>query len=106
MSQADGRAIYEVRCAEQVLRTLERLQLQATRAGIGEMMLDALRTLYHRLNTKPEAFGEPLHELRAFQLEVRVGGVPPLLVRYAVDRLRRLVYITGVHVTSWPRSQM
>jgi hypothetical protein len=58
-------------------------------------LLAAARTIVARLAADPGEFGEPLRDLHHLGLQMRHGVERPLVVRYAIDEQRRLVYVVG-----------
>jgi hypothetical protein len=86
---------YRVVLSEATRQQLLELQQRAVARGLGERILSAVKLVVARLQFDPLEFGEPRRELRALRLQERVAVVRPLVVLYAVDENRRLVYVTG-----------
>jgi hypothetical protein len=61
--------------------------------GIQREYLAALRAIERHLATDPVGWGDPDFVLRQAGLRMCHGTEPPLLVYYAVDELRRIVYV-------------
>jgi hypothetical protein len=61
-----------------------------------------VRTIHQRLRNDPLVFGEPVRHLDAAQLNLRLGGVAPLVVRFAVHDTRPLVFVVEVFLLSGP----
>src|SRR5262245_29511546 len=53
------------------------------------------------LRTRPGSWGDPIRELRHAELTLRRGLHGGILVEYAVDEERRIVYIRDIRLTSW-----
>jgi hypothetical protein len=98
-SPGDGQPVlYKVIPTGVARRLLKQRHLEAIQTGRGAPFLAAFRQIIERLRKEPLVFGEPLYRLKALQLEIRQGIVLPLVVDYAVDEQRRLVYIRGCKV--------
>lgn len=89
---------YRVDYAGQYLRQLENLVKQAVHLGTYADFASTVRTIHQRLRTAPLEWGDPLYRLRYLGLLVHRGTHTPLNVIYAVDEMRKLVYLTQV----WP----
>jgi hypothetical protein len=79
-----------------VTDTIKALYAQARVMGTEEPLRNCLAGIQQRLETEPVVFGEPLYNLYAMGLQVRVGLFPPLSVRFAVDEERRIVYVSAL----------
>ena len=100
-SPGDGQPVlYKVIPTGVASKLLKQRHLEAIQAGRGAPFLAAFRQIVERLRKDPLVFGEPLYRLKALQLEIRQGIVLPLVVDYAVDEQRRLVYIRGCKALS------
>jgi len=53
-----------------------------------------IRDIEIRLQWIPLDFGDPLRDLVHLGLQLRVGTLPPLVVTYGVDEVRRFVHVT------------
>ena len=53
----------------------------------------AATDVHTRLEWIPLDFGDPLRDYVDLDLQERIGTIPPLVVTYAVDEARRLVYV-------------
>lgn len=91
-----GRPPYEVHFSRAVAERLRRLQRRASRAGRGDLLIHALRTIVHRLRHEPLTFGEPLYRLPALRLQVRCAVVRPLVIDFGVHEDRPVIYVKGV----------
>jgi hypothetical protein len=69
---------------------------QAKAQGTDFFFRQSLVEIHRRLATDPLEFGEPLYNLQELNLQVRIGLHPPLSVRFAVDKERKLVYLFSV----------
>ena len=87
---------YQVRCSQVVAESLRQLQRRASRAGYGELVLEAFRLVVERLKADPSELGEPLYRLPVLRMQVRLGIVPPLVVDFAVSEDHPLVIIRGI----------
>lgn len=87
---------YQVVNASQVTVDLKALLAEAAARGIGDKVFFAMKTIVERLHQDPLEFGEPRYDLQWMQLQVRIGGFGGLVVRYAVDEARHLVYLLDV----------
>jgi len=93
MSEPSGGPVpYRVVYPEVVRAALPILAAQAAAAGIGREFLAALKEIDRRLHIYPQ-FGDPLTDLAVESGQVRVGTIPPLVVRYALFEERRLVVV-------------
>jgi hypothetical protein len=66
--------------------------------GQGDLVLGALALLEERLGTEPLAKGHHRFDLPAFGLPVMMAFVSPLILHYAVDAERRMIYIHHVRI--------
>jgi hypothetical protein len=65
---------------------------QAKRRGRGLEVLHAVKEIDKRLHLYPQ-FGEPLRDLALKPLQLWIGVIPPLVVRYLLDESNRLVVV-------------
>lgn len=86
---------YEVHCSGAVLQRLRDVQRQATEEGRGEAALAAIRQILLRLRHGPMEFGEPLYFLPALRMHLRLGGIGPLFIDFAVCEDHPFVFIKG-----------
>jgi hypothetical protein len=93
----NGNRVFAVRASQVVANAIKQLQQTATDIGVGDRVLEALKAIHHRLRLAPTVFGAPLFRLPAFQLQVRIGIVHPLVVIYAVHEVKPLVFIKEVN---------
>jgi hypothetical protein len=84
---------YRVTYPESVRAALRILGRKALEVGRADELADALREIDGRLRTEPVGFGEPSYRLRHLGLLKCLGSRPPLYVYYAVDEVRRIVYV-------------
>lgn len=80
---------YSGRCRE----ATRQLLVRAMTTGLFAQIAQAVRELHRRLEWIPLDFGEPLKDLVQLGIQIRVGTVPPLVVRYGVDEERRIVHV-------------
>jgi hypothetical protein len=95
---------FRVVFSEATRRQLLQCYQGASTPHLAARVLEAARAILARLESDPLEFGEPLRRLHELQLEKRVGAERPLVVTYAVDEQRRLVYVTAVHRLEEPGS--
>lgn len=84
------RVVYSERCREQFRQLLSRARARGRAAEVAQLVRDVNR----RLEWIPLDFGEPTHDLVYLGIREYVGTVPPLVVTYAVDEDRRIVYVS------------
>lgn len=89
-------APYQIVNASQVGAALKALLAAAAARGIGDKVLHAIKTIVERLQQAPLEFGEPRFDLFWMRLQVRICGFGGLVVSYAVDDARRLVYLLDI----------
>jgi hypothetical protein len=65
----------------------------------------AIRGIDTRLQWIPLDFGEPLRDLVHLGIKEHIGVLAPLVVRYGVDEVRRLVYV-ALPFDLLPRSEL
>lgn len=99
---SNGSTRYHVVYSEFVRNELKKLIARANGRGLGPQVLDAVREMDRLLHTKPR-FGDPLADLSLAPGQLRMGTVPPLVVKYALYEDRRLVTVT-IPITTLPRS--
>src|SRR5262245_3822319 len=99
-TSANNGGAYEVHFAGNSLKSLRKLQQQASREGRGETVLSAFRQIVQRLQRDPTTFGEPLYRLPVLRMRVRCGSIRPLAIDFAVCEDRPLVFIKGVTLLS------
>jgi hypothetical protein len=54
----------------------------------------AVRDVHIRLQWIPLDFGEPLREFKQLGIQVGIGAIAPLVVKFGVDAARRVVYVS------------
>jgi len=91
----NGSGRFRVSMSGLVKNDLLALHRQINDVERGEMFAKAYRAIIERLTIDPLTFGEPLYHLPALQLSVRQGGIPPLIVDFAVHDLQPIVFIRG-----------
>jgi hypothetical protein len=69
---------------------LERARAKGRFAEIAQ----AIRDINTRLEWIPLDFGEPLRDLSPLGIQIRMGTITPLVVRYGVDEARHIVYVS------------
>jgi hypothetical protein len=76
-----------------IAEQIRSLQRQATRRGQGTAFTLAFLRIIKALRRDPFGVGEPLYSLDAMGLQVRTIAVAPLVIDYAVDQPRAIVYL-------------
>src|SRR5437867_13446062 len=84
---------WRVSCPEAVKKTLVELAKRATRKGLGEQFLEALKTVDEQLKVNPLAFGDPIRTLPHTKLLLMHRIVAPLVVYYAVRTEQPVVFV-------------
>jgi hypothetical protein len=94
----NGLTPYRVVYSERVRTDLLRLAARARARGLGPSFLTALKEIDQRLRIYPQ-FGQPLCDLNLEPVQIWIGVVPPLVVRYSLDEQRRLVIVATPFLT-------
>jgi len=84
------RVVYSELCREKTRDLL----LRAGAKGRFAEVAQALRDINRRLEWIPLDFGEPLQDFRHLGLKEHIGVFGPLVVKYAVDEARSIVYVS------------
>jgi hypothetical protein len=69
------------------------LLVRAAAQGKLAQIVEAIEGIHKRLQWIPLDFGEPLRDFVHLGIQLRVGSVPPLVVRFGVDEARRIVHV-------------
>jgi hypothetical protein len=85
---------YQVVYSERCRRQTRELLARAAEKGRFAQVAQAVRDIHTRLRWIPRDFGEPLQDLVQLGAIEYIGVIPPLVVKYAVDEARRLVYVS------------
>jgi hypothetical protein len=96
--EANGGA-FQVHCSGDIAKLLKSLQKRASKEGRGEEMIAAFEHIVYRLRHDPASFGEPLYQLPALQMDIRLGVVQPLVIHFGLSKDQLLVFIK-VHLLS------
>jgi hypothetical protein len=91
-AEGTGTPPFRLVYSEAVRDEVRRLGAAASDMGNTAPFLASLKALQERMSRDPLDFGEPLHDFKHVELQVRAGGHGQLFVRYAVDADRGLVY--------------
>ena len=94
MSQSNGgvppfRVVYSGLHREQTRQLLARAAAKGRSAEIA----NCVQNIHNRLQWHPLDFGEPLSDLMALGIQARIATIAPLVVRFGVDEVRRIVYV-------------
>ena len=81
--------------SERVRRRIVELGRETALRGDGDAYAAALREFHHRLCVYPQ-FGDPLIDLTVEPGQMRIGTVPPLVMRYGLYEERRLVLVVAL----------
>jgi hypothetical protein len=93
---------YWVSYSERVRNELEKLIVRAIERGLGPQVLTAAREMDRLLHSDP-LFGDPLTDLSLAPGQLRMGTIPPLVVKYAIYPDKRLVIVT-IPIATLPHS--
>jgi len=96
VSEPDDQPVpYRVSYSERVRQELLSLADRAREGGYGPQFFAALRKIDRCLRIYPQ-FGDPLMDLTQSSGQIRVGVVPPLVMRYTVYEDLRLVIVAAL----------
>lgn len=84
------RVVYSGLCRD----TTRQLLARAAAQGRFREVAQAVRDINTRLEWIPLDFGDPLNDLIHLGLVELLGVMPPLVVTYGVDKIRRIVYVS------------
>src|SRR5687768_11835911 len=88
----DSPTLYRVTYSGRVRDELMKLAQKAKDAGLGSVVLSAVKQLDYRLRLYPQ-FGEPVRDLSMPGQSRWIGTVPTLFVEYIIDEVNRNVYV-------------
>jgi hypothetical protein len=74
----------------------------ASSPAVRQRIISAAKQVIHSLEQQPRLFGEPRNYLPNLKLEIRVGGVEPLVFTYGVSEVQKYVVIRTIHLLSSP----
>jgi hypothetical protein len=89
MSLPPYRVAYSGVCRDRARELMSRASLSGRSAELAQ----AIRDIDTRLKWIPLDFGEPLRDFPQLGLQERIASVPPLVVTFAVDEARHIVYV-------------
>ena len=93
MSESSGAPVlYHVTYSQRVRSELLRLGERAKAAGYGKQFFAAVKEIDRLLHLYPQ-FGQPLYDLKHQPMQVCIGVVPPLVLRFGIHQERRLVMV-------------
>lgn len=99
MSETSNSSIrYRISYSEFVRSELEKLIARAKERGLESQVRAAAREMDRRLHVFPQ-FGDPLADLSLAPGELRIGTIPPLVLRYAIYDDKRVVIVTRPFAT-------
>jgi hypothetical protein len=95
VSQSNG-GVPPYRVAYSGLFRQQTSQLLARAVAKGRLpdVAKAVRVIHAGLQWVPLDFGQPLQDYTAMGLREYIGVASPLVVKYSVDEVRRIVYVT------------
>ncbi len=99
-ASGNGASGYQVVESPAILREVRRLAAGLTDQADRRRYVAALRAIRQRLRTDPRSFGEYLHALQWLRLDMYLGSIAPLVVRYGVHQERKLVFVVNYHLLS------
>ena len=103
MSDADDPPIrYSVSCSRRVTDEFRRLLAQASERGMKTKLQSALAEINRRLAIYPQ-FGQPISDLNKKPLQIWIGVVAPLVVRYVLDDDNKRIFV-GTPMQLLPKS--
>lgn len=95
MAARDAPVPYAVEYSGRVLRRLREMAGEAHARGDGPAFAEALKEFDRLLRLYPQ-FGDPLIDLTTVPGVIRIGTVPPLVMRYGLYEERRLVLVVAL----------
>jgi hypothetical protein len=95
---SNGVVAFKVIYSQAVLQELKRLLDGLSSEDERRRCAAALRVIYKRLRRDPQVFGEARLWVAGEPHTVRIAGVLPLIVRFAVYEQSRDVWILGFHL--------
>ena len=69
-----------------------------------DAILKAARSIFSQLQLDPLAIGNPLYHLHHLGLLVCVAAAKPIAVHYAVDDVRKIVYLKNIILMAGSKS--
>jgi hypothetical protein len=93
MSLSNGERLFRVEASPAVLERLAERHAEIGDPVAGAQFIFAVRSIYGMLRRSARSFGEPLQDLKALDLQIRVGAIAPASVTYAVHKSRPLVFV-------------
>lgn len=92
---------YHLSYSPRVIQAFATLVTGITDPNLQKQVVVAAKDMDYRLRTYPQ-FGEPLRDLSLEGLCQWIGAVPPLVVQYVIDEVRRQVFV-GLPISLMPR---
>jgi hypothetical protein len=84
---------YQVSYSGLFRKQAKKLLVRAKTLGRFTEIAQVMQDINTRLEWIPLDFGEPLRDLVHLGLQERIGTIPPLVVTFAADEAKRLVYV-------------
>jgi hypothetical protein len=96
-AEGNGQPIaYQLSMSGQVSAGVAEVREQAADIGLLDEFDAAYGAIEQRLQADPLGLGELVKALKHMKLLIHVGVVQPLIVRFAIDEERRIVYLMDV----------
>jgi len=99
-SAPNGPASFQVIVSTDMSRKIKDLYKAAVAHRIGQQFLDALQKAYEQLHNTADSWGEPLFDLKALGVQVRIGLTFPLVIHYGLNLGLRHVYLARAELTN------
>jgi hypothetical protein len=96
----NGEQPYQVAISQAIALKVRQLHRRAWRQGRGSDFSREFRQAIDRLQGSPWAFGEPLYQLPALQMQIRCAVLGLLYIEFGVSEDRPLVFIKDVKLLS------
>jgi hypothetical protein len=93
---SNGSSQFQIEISPIAAGRVKELHRAAAAAGRGTQFLTALRQLRDRLRHNAHQCGEPLYQLHALGLIVRIAIEPPIVLHYAVHPQRRIAWFRTI----------
>lgn len=91
-------ARFQVHASARVTGELQALLANAAPAGKAGELIGSIRRILEILAIAPLDFGEDRDQLAGLAMSLRISFVPPLVVRYGVNEVHRMVWIQSIRM--------